>query len=421
MSGISKELQEQLASPIASKGKIDESDLWSSSSPLVLQATQFIGHPTFYPVFQFGDYYSSSFFALVALKGTLIPNARVLSAAEQPNLLYQSCTETADMEIHRIGGPPEQNAKDSLCASPENYSRAWATAMQEDIAYQEQQSPGFVNVILVGGKDSMNLLLLNWQNPTIVFSSEPNTSLVRDFIARNEIGLEVFELTDPEDHHTLTHEILENGCRADLSHFRWGKHLRDIAKEHNSKVLFWKGQLGDMLTTPGWKKYSDQGSGVRDFTRKVYARLDKYIPMSLQSVVADQILVPHFFDALWRRGAMFQGAHMGVIRAITGCPVYSAYHGSGVSEVWRGVHFVEAVQSDIRGQIGAHLHGGPVWYPDSNPAPPPSPFRRGLCRPQEFFSRLKDEGIEIFESGHVGTRASTRPGQAQQGRSGKKG
>lgn len=388
------EIRENLNQPIESRNEIGEKDLWSASAPLILRANQFVGLPHFYPVYRYKDYYSWSVLALVALKGELTPNAKVIDAADQSDFLYYSGSDTIDEEIKRVGGPPTPLGEKRICTQDE-YVRAWSEAMQKDVADQEKQNPGCVNVILVGGKDSLNLLLLTWCNPTLVVSAKPNTPLVREFVKRNKLELEVLELTDPCEEDVLTHEILENACRANLSHYRWGAHLRRLAAEHESKILFWKGQVGDALTTPYWKKLTHPPHGIRPFACKVYARLDGIFPYLIQKSVADQFLVPHLFDTLWRRCAMFQGSHMGVIRALTGSLVLSAYHGPRISEIWRRVHFVEAVQSDIRPQIGARLHGGPVWYPTSNPSPLPSTFRKGLGQPKEFLSRLQAEGISV--------------------------
>lgn len=397
MTSIISELRDNLENTVEYKKDISEKDFWSSSASLVFRADQFSGSPCFYPVFRFEEYYSWSLLALIVLKGELNLNREAARTAEQANFLYYSGNDTIDVQIERVGRPPALLPGKPLCTSPDEYARSWAKAMQQDITDQEARNPSCVNVILAGGKDSLNLLLLNWKNPTFVVSAEPNTPLVREFVNRNELNIDVLELTDPHEEDVLTREILESACRADLCHYRWGAHLRRISIEHDKKVIFWKGQIADALTTPYWKTLTHPSHGIRTFAHKVYARLDGLFPQFIQKTVADQLLVPNLFETLWHRCAMFQGSHMGVIRALTDCLVLSAYHGPRVSEIWQKVHYVEAVQSDIRPQIGAYLHGAPVWYPTSNPSPLPSAFRKNLCRPDEFYSRLQAEGIEVKE------------------------
>ncbi len=390
-------LRERVAAPVEKQQELSESHLWDQEGKsLIWQAKRFVGRPHFYPVYRWGEHYSWSLAALILYKGRLVLNRHAAEAAASPRFLYYPGVDTIDAEIERIGGPPALMDEPHI-ASTEELVVAWVEALQADVAERELRHPGCTNVILAGGKDSMNLLLLPWRNPTLVVSAAPNFQLVRRFVANNDLDIEVRELCDFRNEDVLEGEILGNGCRADLRHYRWGAHLTELADEFGGRALFWKGQLADVVTTPYWKTFTNPPSGPRNLARKVYARMDCWLPQGVQTAVADRWLVPGLLEALWKRGAMFQGTHMGVLRGLTGCLFVSAYHGPRVSSVWRGVRYVDAVQSDIRPRIGALLRGGPVHYPAENPAPPPSAFRAGLCQPQHFLRAVRSLGVEVVE------------------------
>lgn len=391
------ELRERLAAPPPQLASASEADLWGAREALVVRAERFEGLPGFYPVYRFEDFYSWSLIALVVLKGSLRVNPRAAHSARREGFLYDPGNDTIDREIQRVGGPPSPLAGPPL-RDADAFVRAWAEALRQDVAEREAGGEGS-HVVLAGGRDSLNLLLLPWQKPPLVVSAQPNTPLVRRFVEQNDLGLEVRELCDPRDDGVLTREVLENACRADLRHYRWGAHLASLAAELPGPVTFWKGQVADALTTPYWKTLTHPPGGPWNKLRKVYARLDFLLPGALRRAVARRWLLPSLFRTLWVRCAMFQGAHMGVIRGVSGGLPLSAYHGPRVSAVWRRVCFADAVREDVRPRIGALLHGGPVRYPESNPAPPPSVFRAGLCRPEVFFERLRAGGIPVHGDG----------------------
>lgn len=386
------ELRERLSAPLPLRPTVTESELWSDRDALVVRASSFSGTPHFYPVYRLGDHYSWSLPALLVLKGELHVNRRAAQRASRPGFLYAPGNDTIDREIQRVGGPPRAEAGGRL-TNADALAQAWVEALLGDVAEREQE-PG-TNVILAGGRDSLNLLLLPWRRPTLVVSAQPNTPLVRRFVADNGLDVEVRELTDPRDDEVLAREVLENACRADLRHYRWGAHLRQLVHEIGGRVTFWKGQVADALTTPYWKTLTHPPGGLRNKLRKVYARTDTLLPAGLRDALAERWLVPSLFEVLWHRCAMFQGAHMGVLRAVTGGLPLSAYHGPRVSAVWRRIQFSRAVTEDVRPRIGALLRGAPVRYPETNPGPPPSAFRAGLCRPEVLFQLLQDAGISV--------------------------
>ncbi len=95
---------------------------------------------------------------------------------------------------------------------------------------------GWTNIILCGGKDSLNLLLLPWKNPVVVASLHPNYPLVAEFIREHNLNCDLIELDD-EYEADRDREILINCCRNDLAHCRWGGHLSAVsAQETTSKI-----------------------------------------------------------------------------------------------------------------------------------------------------------------------------------------
>jgi hypothetical protein len=388
------ELRERLLAEILEREAVGEADLWSRGGPVAVRASRFEGLPDFYPVYRWNDVYAPSLATLLLIKGSYRPNPDAAAAACADDFLYYPGNDTIDADITRVGGPPRLDTESPI-RDAESYAQAWVDAVREDVAEQEARAPGGTNVILAGGKDSLNLLLLPWRNPTLVVSAQPNTPLVERFVAENDLDLEVRELRDPEEPDVLEQEILENGCRADLRHYRWGADLRALGRELGDGTVFWKGQVADALTTPYWKTLTHPPGGIATFVRKVYARGDRVLPGAVRRALADGFLVPSLMETLWHRCAMFQGSHMGVIRGVTGRLVLSAYHGARTRQVWRRVRFAEAVDRDVRPAMGALLRGAPVRYPAANPSPPPSAFRAGLCRPERFAERVASLGLSI--------------------------
>ncbi len=389
-------IRRELAAGPAETAVLTEADLWSGPGPLVWRAARFEGRPAFYPVYHREDRYSWSPLALLVEAGALEPDAEVLDAAAADDFLYYSGWGSVDRRIRRVGGPlVHAPGSEGALRDPDELAGALAGALRADLAAAEARNPEMAPVVLVGGRDSMNLLLLPWRTPPLVVSAEPNFPLVREFVRRNGLGLEVRRLDDPRDEAVLDREILENACRADLRHYRWGAHLCALARELEGRAVFWKGQVADALTTPYWKTLCHPPRGPVATGQKVYARLDRFVPGALRRRVARSYLEPKLLRTLWIRCAMFQGSHMGLIRGLTGALVLSAYHGPAVVRLWQRVRFEEAVPCDIRPRVGRALLGREVCYPEANPSPPESAFRRGLAHPRHFLPRLEKAGISI--------------------------
>lgn len=299
--------------------------------------------------------------------------------------------ETIDRDIVRIGHAHRCEFK---IQDDDMYAWRIATALQDDTAPIEEKHPGYTNVVLCGGKDSLNLLLLPWKNTTIAASAPPNFELVTEFIKKNQLDYEVIRLQDLYDKKALEREVLEACCFSDLTQWKWGVHLRDLALRYDGKIIFWKGQVAGVYTTNRWKTYMHQRQRFEHFARAIYKRLGKLLPFNIDRGIG-RFLQPRVIQATWGRGARMQGCHMGFIREITNCLALSGYHGPNMIKVWEEVDLASAAQRDMRHLVGRHLHGKDVIYPSFNPSPPPSKIRIGMSSHRKFIDLLEVGGIRI--------------------------
>ena len=385
-----REFLAAMATPVETREALTELDLWGRSGPPVWRATRFLGTPTFYPVYRCGDLYSHSPLPLIVHKGGLHINPRVAHRVARPSFLYLSGRDTIDRDIGRVGGPPRPTfeIKGAL-----DYARQLAAALQADVATAEAAHPGYTNVVLCGGKDSLNLLLLPWRNPVVVASAPPNYDLVRTFVTDHALEFDVIRLDD-DDASLLPVEILANCCRNNLEHCRWGPALRRLTLAFDGRVMIWKGQLANSMTTPGWRRWRHVPPALADgaaWGARVLGRLTR--PRRHRLWAALTFPQRFVFWSQWHRGAMWQGSHMSMIRHLTGALVLSAYHGPATRRVLAEVDLGRAVRQDVRPIVGRYLYGGPVRYPATNPGPPVSSIRRGLSHLAPFLDALKQAGI----------------------------
>lgn len=370
---------------------LTEDDVWQCLGTQIWCAKSFNGSPSFYPIYRRNDLYSFSPLALILHKGYLSLNSHVIDDSARDGFLYYSGPETVDTEITRIGGPLKPHF---TIRSTHEYIGAICAAMKDDVARVENRYPEYTNIILTGGKDSENLALLPWKNPTIILSGPPNYELNVQFAKENRLPYRVLPLYE-YDYSTKDIEAAENSCRMSLVHARWTSRLRLLVEEHNGRVIFWAGQVADAFTTPYWRTLVIPGQDPDAWPR----RLRPYrVRAKLQELWARHgFLQKRFFEALWYRCAMWQGTHMSVVRQATGALMLSAYHGSEMQKVLANVDLYSTVKEDIRPQIGESLFGRKVWYPSINPSPPPSVFRADWSSPSEFLNLLKANSIEIRE------------------------
>jgi len=386
--------QARIRDSVVQKHSLSLGDLWGTHGSPVWKAKRFTSDVTFYPVYTDGENYSYSVLALILFKGQIHLNTRFAEYWENGDKRWYSGDSAIDYDIRRIGGPGRPGKR---IASVDEYVEDLAKAMVQDIAAVEARHPNTTNVVLCGGKDSLNLLLLPWKNDVIAASGPPNFDLVTQFVKENRLDIRVIPLDDGEEESIVQQEILINACRTDLAHARWGPHLKRIAEKAKSEVIFWKGQLFGSYSTMRWKKYARHSDSRSPALSRLYSsRVGHRLPHPIRRKFESAWLVPHLRLAMWFRGAMWQGCHTAIVRELTDSLVLSAYHGPMTSRVLNSVDLAYAVEGDIRPSLGRCLHGQSVRYPSENPSPPESTFRTGLHRPQHFIAALKSAGFPVL-------------------------
>lgn len=375
---ILPELARRDAYVVRHKPELDEEDLWLTPGPVVWQAERFGRAPMFYPVYRCGDLYATGPLPLIVLKGALELDDDVAREVRRGELRYVSSNATVDRRIRRIGCPEMSTLE---LSDPATYIREFAAAVRGDVARVEARCPGFVNLVLCGGRDSLNMLLLPWQNPVVAVSARPNFPLVQQFVRDNRLAIDVLELEDA-DASILDSEVAVNACRAGLSHSRWNGELYALAGRFERRCIFWVGAMADAFTTPRWRTYNHS---------LALARL-RALPglRRLTDTEAGQSL---FSWTCYYRGAMWQGCNMALLRELTDALVLSAYHGPAMRALLARIDLRGVATEDIRPAIGEALAGGPVAYPTTNPSPPPSSFRGGRSHLGAFLDVLARHGI----------------------------
>lgn len=391
MTSAGKRLMDRVDARTFESDTLHVADMVSKHGPVIWKTKNFVGVPHFYPVYRYEDMYSHSLLALIVKKRRLVLDERVLSLADQPGFTCVMANQILDKEVTRVGQAHECGFS---ITDPNIYAQRIVNALKEDVATIELANPGYANVVLCGGSDSLNLLLLPWKNETIALSAEPNYQYVKTFIEENDLNIKVMRLDDELDPEELNDEILECCCRVDLGHWRWGAALRRIAKDMDKKLVYWKGQAGDLYMSTTWMAYMHPIKPTERLLRRVYRKANAYIPDSMARLIG-RSLQPSVIRASWNRTASFQGAHMGFIREIADCLTVSAYHGPAVMKVWEEADLASVARKDMRPKVGKLLLGRDVIYPQKNPGPAPSTIRTGLSNPNKFIDLIKLIGIKI--------------------------
>ena len=357
---------QQTLEPIAYHDTLSERDIWTKHDRTIIEAGHFADWPSFYPVYRWNRYYSYSLWSLLKLKGSASLNPTVTRYADSPRFQHLPAGVTIDSDIVRIGAPVR--SRRPYIAGDSDLVKSVASALIEDINEFEMEHPNHTHLILVGGKDSLNLLLLPWQSRIIAASAPPNHSLVANFIKANKLNVELIELTDQDD--GLEKEVLLNCCRIGLQDCRWGSQLASISERLGRDVVIWKGQLGEQFMTHEWLPYSEFLS--TSLADRLYRRAFKRFPR-----VAFPRRMLHFHRVSWERGGHWQGVYNALIREVTQRLVLSAYHGPRMRKVMERINLPSIRSRDLRPALGKLLKGDTVWYPDSNPGPPAWTHRLG--------------------------------------------
>lgn len=371
---------------------LTEEMVWQHHDIYIWQADKFEGLPSFYNVYRYKNYYSFSILALIVLKNSMKLNQTAVDTIFAKNFANHPGNYTIDQEIVKIGAPHD------CCfdiTDIDDYCRLTADALKKDIKIIEDKNPGKTNIIMCGGKDSMNLLLLPWENPVVALSAEPNYQLVKEFVAQNNLNIDVLKLDDTNDRGELDYEIVEACCRADLAHWRWGADLRKIADTYQHEAIIWKGQLGDVYYTNNWKNFITPYVEPQRTVRRLYKKFSYLLPQFINKKIGHKFQ-PIVIRRVWEVCSSLQGGHMSFLRGLMDMLVLSAYHGPNMSSLIKKADLGALCQNDIRPKIGKILLGRDVFYPESNPTPKMSDFRTGLHLPDNFCALLEQAGIEVI-------------------------
>jgi len=143
--------------PVEACGTLTEKMMWSKNGPPIWKADLFEGSPAFYPVYKYGDFYSYSLLSLILHKKCLRVNRRWVKKASAKDFTYNSGHDSIDREIKRIGGPQKCGYR---IRNSDEYATKIAKALLKDCGEIEKNHPRYTNIIMCGGKDSLNLLFI---------------------------------------------------------------------------------------------------------------------------------------------------------------------------------------------------------------------------------------------------------------------
>ena len=366
-------------------------DIWRRHGSNLYVSQRFSGSPGFYPVYRWEDYYSYSPLPLLLKKGEFSVSDRFFRDFDSFQDEVCRPNPLADADIERLGGP---RALERRYTREADLIEALAASMNADVAAAEADNPDTTNYVLCGGKDSLNLLLLDWKNPVIALSAQPNFPLVRSFVEENGLSIEVRELEDRQNDSLTGREVAESFCMVDLKNWKWTDHLSEIASRHDRRVIFWKGQVADLYFTDYWRSYTHRRSKAVKLMKRAYRKAAPYMPSTLDRFIADRSR-NDLALSIWNRAAVMQGAHLGFLRSICGALFLSAYHGPRTFDVVSAIDFHPAITRDIRPLVGNLLAGKEVRYPSSNPSPSGFDTRSALRSRQNFTEALANMGVTI--------------------------
>lgn len=373
-------------------GKDELNRMWQAHGAYIFQSESPPSiKPTFYPIYRYQDLYSFSILPLILCKNSFVINESFVSRYLGTDSDVAGADMTIDCEIERLGEPA---VLDQSIKNRDQFASELAEAMQKDAQQIFDLNPGKCHYVLCGGKDSLNILLMDWRAPVVALSAQPNFPLVKNFVKDNKLDIEVQELKDHEPAEGLAREIAEASCLVDLENWKWTEHLRRISEAHFGEVVFWKGQLADVSLTDYWRSYTSSSNKLYKNFRKGYRKLSRLSP-----TLMDYILFNHAISdlqkSIWERGAVAQGAHLGFLRSVCDALFVSAYHGPEAAEVMRKADLRRLSSADLRPGVGRCLLGRDVHYPSKNPAPSPSYFRTDKRTVAHFMEALESLGMDL--------------------------
>ena len=315
-----------------------------------------------FPLYYFfeNDLYvvSTSVYELIKYKRKFIRNVNFHTTD-----FYRPTFQTVDQEIFR--GRTKHRRSSNELSDPIVIADLSVKIIQNYITEIEDKYPEFVHVLLMGGKDSQNILLCKRKSRWVVITGDPNADLNDKFIKDNKIRIEEFiKVSNISDDSIIDDEIKYSDCFFDISHFRYIAHIKKVSDRFNRKIVIWYGTSGDGC-----------------FTRNTN----------------------HLHDDYYKVHDLHVGTAMGIWhqlgKNLFDCPVLSPYQcPEFLDKVFYKFDplYVDKYSGDLRIYIGEKLFGKKVMYPLKNPEP--APWKRKYNRRlaiKKYVHFLKSENIEI--------------------------
>ena len=313
--------------------KLDNYDLFVRPNG-VYRASEVEASNYLYPMYAYreGQGYctSTSVYQLIAEKGVFIRNPKF-----QTTTYYRPTYLTIDQDIFRVRTQHRRSVR--TLTDGNEIVELGAQLIQSYVTEIETKFPQATHILLMGGKDSQNILLADRKSPWVVVSGDPNASLNKDFVENNFLELADFiACSDSPDNRYLADEIAASDCFYDLSEMRYLALLKDLVSRFDNNVVVWLGTSGDGIFS--------ENSNHRD--QDYFAVHELHVGMAM-------------------------GIYHQTIKNMLGVPAVSPYQSPQMLDelFFKFDPFFINVYGDVRSQIGELLLGRRVWYPKSNPGP----------------------------------------------------
>jgi hypothetical protein len=347
-------------------GHLDNYDLFLMPNG-VYEADTLSASNYLYPMYAWHDgshfLASTSAYELILRKNRFLRNPRFQTVD-----FFSPTYLTIDREIFRVRTTRRRSTR-TLTDSDEITSLA-ATLVQSYVSEIENRFPKATHILLMGGKDSQNIILAGRSRPWIVVSGEPNA----EFLEKNKIEVSAFfQLTDDPDNRCLSEELMASDCFYSLAEIRYVPFLKKLIAELRGEAIIWLGTSGDSLFC--------RNANHRD--RDYFAVHELHVGMAM-------------------------GIQHQILKNVLGVPALSPFQSPQMLDdlfYKFDPYFVDCA-GDIRSAIGEQLNGREVLYPSINPGPG-SWKRERKYSISTYTSILKTAGVrterQIFLSSLHGT------------------
>jgi hypothetical protein len=331
----------------------------SSAAALIIDSGRLDLNPDFSPP----DYLSHSYDrqALRTLSKKLPPSLKAVMRWLSLRLLHKDPAseerwypswETADRRIRRLRAFEQVTAAghattfypDFSLQDAELFLTRSSDLLKQFVRSVETAFPDHEHIIQMGGKDSQLLSLIPKLCPERwhIFSAEPNTPLVRQWLDLNKISYGRFwshDNSNEENARDLADKVLCSDLVSDPKQNKWLPKMREIAGSFDNRCIFWAGTAADAI-------YS--------YHTSFHARSRE-----------------EYFSLHQTRVSSLQGNYHQTFKNFVGCPLLSPYHSA---EIWHDLyrHYSPRLISpstDYRNRLGELLCGRAVLWLDKNPGP----------------------------------------------------